>query len=219
MKFDERSDVEFQIIAGELCLDFVNTLDNRPVPERRKELLPNYQDLADWAVQAGALSTLQRTALLREAGIHPKAAEQALGKAVALRECLYRIISNIQRHRRVSPDDLVAFNSYRGQALSNLQLKAARSGFRLGWKDDPSRLDSILWPIVRSASDLLTSPDLENVHECDMPSCRWIFVDRSKNHRRRWCDMKVCGNRAKARKFHRRQTRATGDRKHASVTK
>ncbi|MFY9561792.1 MAG: ABATE domain-containing protein [Terriglobales bacterium] len=200
---DERSDVELQIIAGELCLDFVNTLDNRPVPDRQTELLPTYQDLADWALQAGAISSLQRAALLREAGSHPKAAEQALSKAVELRECLYRIISSTLRNRRASSDDLVAFNAYRGEALSNLQLKAARSGFRLGWTDDPSRLDSILWPIVRSASELLTSPDLENVRECDMPACRWIFVDRSKNHRRRWCDMKVCGNRAKARKFYR----------------
>jgi predicted RNA-binding Zn ribbon-like protein len=214
---DERSDVEFQIIAGELCLDFVNTLDNRPVPERRKELLPTYQDLADWAVEAGALSTPQRAALQREADIHPKGADQALSKAIALRECLYRIIGSTLRNQGASADDLVAFNSYRGEALSNLQLKPARSGFRLGWRDDASRLDSILWPIVQSASDLLTSPDLKNVHECDMPSCRWIFVDRSKNHRRRWCDMKVCGNRAKARKFYRRQTSA-GNRR-SNVTK
>jgi predicted RNA-binding Zn ribbon-like protein len=209
---DERGDVEFQIIAGELCLDFVNTLDNRPLPDRRKELLPTYRDLADWAVQAGALSPLQRTSLLREAGIHPKAAEQALSKAIALRECLYRIINSILRNRRATSDDLMAFNAYQGEAFSNLQLKPARSGYRFGWKDDPSRLDSILWPIVRSTSDLLTSPDLENVHECDMASCRWIFVDRSKNHRRRWCDMKVCGNRAKARKFYHRQTSAAGNR-------
>jgi predicted RNA-binding Zn ribbon-like protein len=215
---DVRSDVEFQIIAGELCLDFVNTLDNRPVPERRKELLGTYQDLADWAVQAGALSPLQRTALLREAGIHPKAAAQALSKAIALRECFYRIVSSALRNRRASSDDLAQFNSYRGEAFSNLQLQAARSGFRLGWRDDASRLDSILWPIVQSASDLLTSPDLENVHECDMSDCRWIFVDRSKNHRRRWCDMKVCGNRAKARKFYRRQTSAAGNRR-SNVTK
>jgi predicted RNA-binding Zn ribbon-like protein len=206
---DERSDVEFQIIAGELCLDFVNTLDNRPVPDRRKELLPAYQDLTDWAVQAGALSPLQRSALLREAGTHPKAADQALRKAVELRECLYRIISSALRNRRASSEDLVTFNAYREEALSNLQLKAARSGFRLDWNDAPSRLDSILWPIVRSASDLLISPGLESVRECDMPACRWIFVDRSKNRRRRWCDMKVCGNRAKARKFYRRQKNAS----------
>jgi len=213
--------VDFQIIAGELCLDFINTLDDRPVPERRKELLLTYQDLANWAVQAGAVSTLQRAELLREAGNHPKAANRALSNAVALRECLYRIISNILRNRRASSDDLAAFNSYQREALSNLQLKEARGDYRLGWKDDPSQLDSILWPIVRSASDLLTSPDLENVHECDMATCRWLFVDRSKNHRRRWCDMKICGNRDKARKFYHRQMSAAGNRRRsvAAVTK
>ena len=213
--------MEFQIIAGELCLDFINTLDNRPVPERLKELLPSYQDLADWAVQAGALTPLQRSALLRAAGGYPQAAEQALSKAIALRECLYRIVSSTLRNRRASSEDLTALNAYLREALSNLELKATRRGFRLSWKDDPSRLDSILWPIVRSASELLRSPDLENVHECDMADCRWIFVDRSKNHRRRWCEMKVCGNRAKVRKFYRRQKDGSGNRKRSvsAVTK
>jgi predicted RNA-binding Zn ribbon-like protein len=209
---DERTDVEFQIIAGELCLDFVNTLDNRPVPERRKELLPTYQDLVKWAAaQAGTVSAARRSGLLREAAAHPKAAQHALGKAVEFRECFFRIIESILRSRQPSPNDLLAFSAYRGDAFSNQELKTTRGGFRLDWKDDPSRLESILWPIVRSASDLLTSPDLENVHECDMDTCRWLFVDRSKNHRRRWCDMKICGNRAKARKFYRRQAGTAGN--------
>ncbi len=201
--------MEFQIIAGELCLDFVNTLDNRPVPGRQKELLSTYQDFADWAVQADAISLSQRVALLREAAAHPQAADRALRSAVELRECLYQIINSALRHRQALSEDLDTLNAYRGEALANLQLKAARSGFRLGWRDDPSLLDSILWPIVQSASDLLTSPDMESVRECDMPACRWIFVDRSKNRRRRWCDMKVCGNRTKARKFYRRQRSAS----------
>ena len=60
--------MEFQIIAGELCLDFINALDDSPFGAA-EELLPTYQDLADWAVQAGALSRLQRTA--RCGGRHP----------------------------------------------------------------------------------------------------------------------------------------------------
>ena len=200
--------MEFQIVAGELCLDFVNTLDYRLFPDRRKELLPTYQDLADWAAQAGSISATQRTALLREAEAHPRAAARARNKAVELRECLYRIIDSTARNRRPRADDLVMLNRYRVEAFSNEELKATRRGFRLEWKDEPLQLDSVLWPIVQSASALLTSPDLQNVHECDMETCRWLFVDRSKNHRRRWCDMKICGNRAKARTFYRRQSRA-----------
>lgn len=197
--------MRFQIIAGELCLDLINTLDNRAVPERRRELLQSYEDLVDWAAQAGAVPAAQRVMLLQEAEFHPKVAAAVLGRAVELRECLYRIMTAVARNRRVSGDDLRDFNEYVGEALSQLELRSARKGFRLAWPEANSRLDSVLWPIIRSASDLLTRHDLESVRECGDDTCRWIFVDRSKNHSRRWCDMKVCGNRIKARKFYRRQ--------------
>ena len=58
-----------------------------------------------------------------------------------------------------------------------------------------------LWVLAMSASDLLTSDAVDRVRECDNPECRWLFLDTSKNHTRRWCDMKLCGNRMKARRF------------------
>jgi predicted RNA-binding Zn ribbon-like protein len=197
--------VKFQIIAGELCLDFINTLDNRLIPERRQELIQSYEDLLDWATQAGALSTAQRALLLREAESDPKEAAAVRARAVELRECLYRIMTAVARSRRVSEDDLSVFNAYLGEALSHLELRRARKGFRLAWPENHSKLDSVLWRIARSASDRLSGDDLESVRECGDDTCRWLFVDRSKNHSRRWCDMKVCGNRIKARKFYRRQ--------------
>jgi predicted RNA-binding Zn ribbon-like protein len=201
--------VKFQIIAGELSLDFINTLDNRPVPERRQELLQSYEDLVEWATQAEALSSAQRTVLLREAESHPKEAAAIRAQAVDLRECLYRIMSALVRSRRASEDDLRSFNAYLGKALSHLELQPVRRGFRLDWRPNASQLDSVLWPIVRSASDLLTGDDLAYVRECGADTCRWVFVDRSKNHSRRWCDMRICGNRIKARRFYRRQQQAS----------
>lgn len=201
--------MKFQIVAGELCLDFINTLDNRPVPERRLELLPAYEGLAQWALQAGAIAPPQLATLLREAESHPKEAEAVRAKAIDLRECLCRIVKDLARNRRASEDDLQSFSGYLGEALSHLELRQSRKGFRLEWAENQPRLDSILWPIVRSASELLTGNDLKYIRECGVDTCRWMFVDRSKNHSRRWCDMKVCGNRVKARKFYRRQQRST----------
>ena len=203
---DERMAVEFQIIAGDPCLDFINTLDNRPAPKRHTEFLAAYRDLADWAQQAGIIALAQHAELLREAEEHPSAATAALRKSIELRECLYRIISNRLNNRQPASDDIALFNRFLGEALSNLQLQPERGRFRLNWNQSlRPKLDAVLWPVVRSASDLLTSPDLELVRECDSPSCRWLFVDRSKNHSRRWCDMKICGNRLKAQRFYRRQ--------------
>jgi predicted RNA-binding Zn ribbon-like protein len=123
-------------------------------------------------------------------------------QAVELRECLYRMVTAIVRNRKAPEDDLRAFNGYLGEALSHLELQQATRAYRLGWPQGRPELDLVLWIIARSASELLTSRDLKDVRECGVGTCRWLFVDRSKNHSRRWCNMKVCGNRIKARKFY-----------------
>ncbi len=197
--------MEYQIVAGEISLDFINTLDNRPLAGQQKELLASYQDLADWALQAGAVGPQQRAALLQSAAANSDAAAETLHKAVELRECLYRIVSSHLRNRPPTPEDLALFSRFLAESHSHLRLQAERSGFRLGWPASESRLDSLLWPIVRSAAGLLTSADLHHVRECDSAECRWVFLDRSKNHSRRWCDMKVCGNRVKAHRFYQRR--------------
>jgi predicted RNA-binding Zn ribbon-like protein len=200
--------MKFQIIAGELCLDFVNTLDNRPVPERRKELLGSYPDLTDWAAQAGGIDAGLRSALMAAAEAHPAKASAVLTRAIQLRETLHRILEGRLTGRRVDQADMRRFSATLGEALSHLQLQSTRTGFRLDWTKEPVNLEAVLWPIATSAGQLLTSDDLARVRECGEQTCRWMFMDRSKNHSRRWCDMKVCGNRTKARKFYRRtQTR------------
>ena len=71
------------------------------------------------------------------------------------------------------------------------------------WRfDDLNDLDSLLWQIARSAADLLASEQLPFVRACSSKECEWFFLDTSKNHHRRWCDMKRCGNRAKVRRFY-----------------
>lgn len=197
--------MKFQIIAGELCLDFINTVDNRLVPERRQDLVPSYADLLEWAAQAGALSASQRRLLEREALAHPGRASAVHERSVTLRECLYRIATAIANHRRVAANDLGVLNTFLDEALAHLKLQPTQEGFRMDYAQSDLPLDFVFWPIVRSASDLLTGDDLQSVRECGAGTCRWLFVDRSKNHSRRWCDMKICGNRIKARKFYRRQ--------------
>jgi predicted RNA-binding Zn ribbon-like protein len=206
---DERPDVKFQIIAGEPSVDFVNTLDNRPVPERRTELLTSYQAFVDWAAQAGIIDSRHRNSLLSAAEIHRKEAVVVLAQAIQLRECLYRIFGSIVARHRLAAADLSALNQQVGSAASHLRLKSAGSSFRLDWEEQENpTLDSVLWPVIRSASDFLISGDLKLLRECNDKTCRWMFVDRSKNHSRRWCDMKVCGNRMKVRKFYRRRQHA-----------
>jgi predicted RNA-binding Zn ribbon-like protein len=65
-------------------------------------------------------------------------------------------------------------------------------------------MDQMLWPVARSAAELLTSERAGRVRECASETCSWLFLDGSRNGRRKWCDMASCGNRAKARRYYAR---------------
>jgi predicted RNA-binding Zn ribbon-like protein len=66
----------------------------------------------------------------------------------------------------------------------------------------------MLWPVARSAAELLSSESVDRVRECASSTCTWLFIDDSRNRRRRWCDMASCGNRAKARRYYERHRRS-----------
>jgi len=83
-----------------------------------------------------------------------------------------------------------------------------RSCCTLGWEERPGALDAVLWPVAASAAELLVSgDDLSRVRVCGLyedGECGWLFVDQTRSHTRRWCSMKDCGNRAKARRHYHR---------------
>jgi predicted RNA-binding Zn ribbon-like protein len=57
--------------------------------------------------------------------------------------------------------------------------------------------DSLLQPIGEALARLVTDEDFTYVKACEGPACTLLFADHTKGHRRRWCSMAVCGNRAK----------------------
>ena len=58
---------------------------------------------------------------------------------------------------------------------------------------------------VRQVIDLLTSPELALLHQCEDRACGWVYLDTSPRHNRRWCVAADCGNRNRARRFYARQ--------------
>jgi predicted RNA-binding Zn ribbon-like protein len=189
----------FKLLGGSLCLDFANTVDWR-LSESPVELLNSYRDLVDWTAQAGILTGEQARLLEAESGRDSLAASAVLDRAVAVRETIFRVFSAYARRRVVDPGDLEALNAALPEAMSKARLVATDDGFTWAWSG-AGGLDWMLWPITRSAAELLTSPELDQVKMCSDPTCGWLFVDRSKNGRRTWCSMRDCGNRAKARRF------------------
>lgn len=190
--------------GGALCLNFAETLEYRP-SRFHKESLNSYADLLSWGVQMGVMTDLEADRLANEAITRPKEAAEVLDRALALREAIYGVFLAVAGGAQPSEADLATLNVTIGETLVNLRIVPTAGGFARGWAERRDALDSVLWPVVWSTLDLLTSEKLALVRECTSPDCSSLFIDTSKNHSRRWCNMKVCGNRAKAIRHYQRK--------------
>lgn len=200
-------------VGGRLCLDFVNTVRGRvgrPGSRGGKdyadqvvgERLVSYDTLLRWATLVGALTTREANSLSHSALATPITASAVLKRGLALREAMYRVFKAALEGWAPRPEDLAALNRELQIARTHERLVASPRP-RWDW-DETMELDRVLWPVVRSAGDLLTSPDLERVGQCPGKECGWLFLDTSRSRRRQWCDMAQCGNVAKVRRFRQR---------------
>jgi len=194
----------FELTGGRLSLDFANTVDNRPALHR-KELLKSYVDLLSWSKQAGAISAKTSKRLYVETKRRPSEATAVLKEAKTLREAIFGIFSAIASGRTPRTTDLEKLNEAVPRVLAHSQIVVSQRRFQMQYSGERDALDQMLWPVVRSALELLTSQELRAVRECAADNCAWLFMDRSRNQSRRWCNMKVCGNRAKVRRFRHRK--------------
>lgn len=199
----------FHLTGGRLCLDLANTVSWRrsgaPI-----ERLPDYGELLAWAAQAGVVTGREATQLRRLAAHHPRRAVAVVRRARALRDAIYRVFEALSTGRSPDDADLARLNAELTKALGRLRLVRRPGG--VGWEltADGDPLARPLWLAARSAAEALTSDDLTKLKTCPAPNCGWIFLDTTRNTTRRWCDMRVCGNRAKARRYHARQRAGGG---------
>ena len=199
---------DFDTTSGNwLCLDFTHTLDGR-YDAHPRELLNNYSNLVSWGQYVHILKDDEARSLHEEATSHPLEASTALERALVLREAIYRLFLAIAEDRSPQEADLATLNAELSEALSRTRIVPADHGFAWDWGGREVDLNSLLWQVARSAADLLTAGELDAVQACAAEDCRWLFVDTSKNRSRRWCDMKTCGNRSKARRHYERKKQA-----------
>jgi predicted RNA-binding Zn ribbon-like protein len=196
-------------MGGPACLDFVNTLDDRFSSEP-KELLAGYIDLARFGEDAGVLEPSLVDRLIERSPLSPQAAQKALSAAIELREAMYAVFSAIINRKPAPAAALTILNQYVQGAAEHSQLVEVNGRFEWSFDALPTiTFEAPIWPIARSAADLLASDQLQFVRACASKTCQWFFLDTSKNHRRRWCDMKQCGNRAKFQRFYDRKKKSS----------
>ncbi|HET8541178.1 MAG TPA: ABATE domain-containing protein [Anaeromyxobacter sp.] len=203
----------FEFSGGRLCLDFVNTVSGDRAGQPR-ERMGAYADLVRWARQAEIVDDAGARRLLAEARRRPGSAEATHDDALALREALYRIFTAIASGREAPAGDLARVSDHLGRALAHRRLvRGGPTCCALEWTDPPDALDAPLWRVAASAAELLTSgPDLARVRQCglhDTHECSWLFMDSTRARTRRWCSMRECGNKAKARRHYERARQGT----------
>ena len=186
-------------VDADRVLAFINTLSARPTAAPA-ERLDSYESLVEWAREQHLVSAAAAERLSGEARRHPHQAAAVLARAKDFREALHGLADAIDHERQPNADVLKTIGECLAGAYANGRLVPHEG--TLQWvasaEDD---LERVLWEIGRAAGRLVVSPRLRRVRACAAADCGWWFVDDTKNRSRRWCDMKLCGNREKLRRF------------------
>jgi predicted RNA-binding Zn ribbon-like protein len=193
----------FDLSGGSLALDFINTVSNRPTAEPVERLI-NYNHLVFFGLESNLYPLGMTDRLYMRAGQAPGVAKTALQRAIQFREDLFAIFSAVVEHRAIPGNALAQLTFMLQEAAANGRLVYVNRRFQWEWIGMNEDLESILWPIARASADLLLSDEIQHLRMCASDDCAWLFLDKTKNQRRRWCDMKTCGNRVKARRHYQR---------------
>lgn len=184
-------------------LAFLNTLAARPTAAPQ-EALTSYETLCTWAVGQALLDAQTGTALTAKARRRPSEADAVLRRTRELRELAHAAVHDLTAHRTPPPAILESLTARLAPWYAHGHL--VRDGDTLHWTDaQEAGLDAPLWRVMRVVIRALTSPLIARARACAADDCGWWFVDDTKNRSRRWCDMKICGNRAKVRRFRARE--------------
>ena len=192
-------------VGGDPSIDLINTVDwtARGLVDDR---LTDYERLTRWAEGAGLVNARQGARLRARALEHPRLAERAHRDAITVRWQLRQLYVAVVEGRSLGAmRELADVNAALSAALGQRELVPRATGdedggaLRWGWRDANERLGSVLWPVLRAAGNLLASGESARIRECGGDDCGWMYVDRSRNGLRRWCQMEVCGTKEKSR--------------------
>jgi predicted RNA-binding Zn ribbon-like protein len=193
--------------SGHPILEFTNTVGNH-ASDHPGEHLFGYGDLLAWMGNIGLLQEEQVQVLKRKAAAQSEESTSAFARSLELRESIYRIFVAQTKGESPAQDDLEVLNSVLRNLTGGAQIGQESGKFAWQWNFDAMSLEAPLSIIALAAADLMTSENIKWVGQCaDEDGCGWLFVDTSKNHSRRWCDINDCGNRAKQRRYLQRARR------------
>jgi predicted RNA-binding Zn ribbon-like protein len=188
------------LIADDLALDFANTESGRGFPSHENHLR-EAEHVAQWLKHAKALPAEDADWLKGEVSKRADLAADLMTQAIALREAIHDIGAALGRRAKPAAASLADLSAVHARCVAKAALAPGVLSCRWRWSVRAAPVEAALGPIALAAVKLFTEGDLHRIRECGGHACGWLFHDRSKNNRRRWCEMEVCGNRAKQRRL------------------
>jgi predicted RNA-binding Zn ribbon-like protein len=188
------------LIADDLALDFANTESGRGFPSHENHLR-EAEHVAQWLKHAKALPAEDADWLKGEVSKRADLAADLMTQAIALREAIHDIGAALGRRAKPPAASLADLSAVHARCVAKAALAPGVLSCRWRWSVRAAPVEAALGPIALAAVKLFTEGDFHRIRECGGHACGWLFYDRSKNNRRRWCEMEVCGNRAKQRRL------------------
>jgi predicted RNA-binding Zn ribbon-like protein len=195
-----------RLVGGATCLDFVNTANGRRLDgtlPAMEESLCGPLDVVAWGLRAELLTPAEHGSLLVEVVNNADAARSSYAALIVFREALYRLFEALVADPSKEVSGIDNINAVLSQTAGLRKIAACGDRFDWAWHkpaDPDSMFDVIMGKVAMSTAELLVNGEMSKLRICDFSECDWVFLDTSKNGRRRWCQMDVCGNRAKARR-------------------
>jgi predicted RNA-binding Zn ribbon-like protein len=187
------------LVGSEIAFDLTNTSSGRGGP-KHLEHLTCADDVIRWAQHSRVINPSEAAWLANEIGKDPGLARRLLKRTLELRELVYTIGAELAAGRPPPSIQIEQLTHIHTTCLACAKLVAHGQGFVWSWIAADGPVERILGPISLSILTLLTQTNLSRVKQCQGEHCGWIFFDTTKNKSRRWCEMEVCGNRAKQRR-------------------
>ncbi|OOQ60417.1 CGNR zinc finger domain-containing protein [Mucilaginibacter pedocola] len=188
--------------GGNPCLDFVNSGYDRE-PGIITERLHTYQDLLILSQRLGLVDEEYFKNLSGLAAQKEIDAADALENAREVRDRLYQAFSRIAKGELPGQEPLQYLEDVFSRALVCRRPVMKDNKIRLGFDYDRAGLNGPLWLIAGQSYELLATGELSAIRQC--PGCAWLFYDRSRSGRKKWCSMASCGNSQKTKRYYRKR--------------